>query len=202
MKNALHIPITLTTAMVVGLLLAPPAQASKTLTLKTAKAEGTIQREGKLVVVKWRTFLEGTTLNVVQAKLTDWPRASATVSGTKHIKAKANGEGQMVLFIERETPFFLPSVNFQVLAKSLREESGNIRVSWERLSGTAKVYERVWELSAQEQGVKGVLVEHRFKIEIPFDLPNLFVERRMKKQLQQDAEKVARLVGVMGKAPQ
>jgi hypothetical protein len=146
-----------------------------------AQPPGEIQRDGKDVTITWTATVSATPDEVVDALKREPSRA---VSGVRTLSPRDDG-----LRIVRKTPFFLPKVWFDV--RVVVEQSGEaVKVRWVRLAGTAKRYARTWTI---RPAPGGATVAHVFEIQIPFDLPDLFVQGQLKRQLAGDRARLEAL---------
>jgi hypothetical protein len=184
-------------ALVLGVLWAASALA-QTHTFEADSHTAKLVRQDKKVTLTWSAFFPNTTVERMVKAMADLKNAHRLVSGNKRVdvikEKKAKGAD---LFIEKDGPFFLPRVTFEVKVRQ-SQGGGAVQVEWERVRGTADIYHRRWSLRAKDQGVE---VNHRFELELPFDLPGVFVKGRLEKQMSGDVDALAGLVGVAAQRP-
>jgi hypothetical protein len=186
---------TLVLALCVSTTLAVAAHA------EIVRADGdryraTVDRQGKVVRLRWTTLVSKPPDDVARA-LSQWARAKSLVSGAARVEVRKSTPAAAELHIERETPFFLPDVWFDVRAEKKPLDGGGWRIAWTRLDGTAKSYLRTWDVRPDAAGTR---VTHEFLLEMPFDVPSLFARNRLRAQITGDVEGLERATGP-GRAP-
>ena len=140
-----------------------------------------IVRDGKRAELRWTLLLEQ-----------PWSATKESVSTCRGAKNLVSGEqsitpmsGKKDAFrLVQETPFFLPEAWYELQCSARHEDNKRV-LTWKRIRGSSSVYQRTWTL--QPKGAKTEVV-HRFVIELPFDVPDVFARRRLRQQVVEDVQ--------------
>lgn len=169
--------------------------AAETLVAETHRA--TVKRDGKNVHVRWVSVVP-VAYQEMRSRLSEGAMTTSLLtSDDATVQVLARQGTAARLRMDRKMPFFLPDVWMEVRAL-VTTDGDRTRIEWSRLDGSVEKYHRVWTLRPEGEHTH---VECVTRLQLPFDIPDVFAQRRMRSQVKEDLAGLANVAGAPPRAP-